>query len=149
MHTVYRHSGLKMFFLSRLYGKFHIMFAVNNVFEILVSTNMVQISFQWSILLKPSVNDAASTEKVHTKRSSAFQLMISNDLFEFFLCKGDFSVSLSTLNHYYIASTAKNKCQYHIETDKRQSSRNKNQSNVLNCDNITFFTDSSCTWQKL
>ena len=115
------------------------MFAFDNVFQILVSTNIVQISFHWSILLKPCVYDVASIEKIHTKWSSTFQLMIYDELIVFFLCKWDFSVSPFPLNHYYVTGTAKNNYQYHVETDKRQSSITKIQPNVLTCDNVTFF----------
>ena len=93
------------------------------------------------------MNYVVSTEKGHKKASSTFQLKIYNDLFEFFLCIGDFSVSPFTLNHYYVASTAKNNFQDHIETDKRQFCSKESQSRVLTCDSITFFTDSRCTWR--
>ena len=97
----------KMMFLSSLYRKFHINFTVDNVFEIPVSTNIVQWSFQWFILFTPIVNNLVKTKRGHTKATSTFQIMIYNDLTEFFLCKWDNSVNQFTLNLYYGASTAK------------------------------------------
>ena len=59
-------------------------FAVDNIFEILVSTTIVQWSVQWFMLFTPRVNDVVSTKEVHTNASSTFQRMICNDLIQFF-----------------------------------------------------------------
>ena len=78
---------LKVIFLSGLIGKFHINFTVDNVFEILVSRKKVQLSFQWFILFKPSVNHLVSIKKGHKKASRAFLLMIYNVIIDFLFCK--------------------------------------------------------------
>ena len=56
---------LKIIFLSGLIGKFHIKFTDDKIFERLVSTKKVQWSYQWLILLTPSVNHLVSTIKGH------------------------------------------------------------------------------------
>ena len=78
---------LKIFFLSGLNGKFHMNFAVDNVFEILVCTKNFTLSFQGFILFTLSVNDVVSTKNGHTKASKSFQLMIYDGLIDFFICK--------------------------------------------------------------
>ena len=87
-----------------------------------------------------NLNDEASTNKGQTKASSTFQIMINNDLIDFFLCKWNFSVIPFTLKRYYSARTAKKNFQYYTETDQRKSSVKK--LIFLPCDVITFFTDS-------
>ena len=75
---------LKIIFISGLNGKFHINYAVDNVFELLVSTKIIQLSFHCFILFIPSLNDVVSTKNDHTKAPSTFQLMLYNDLIDFF-----------------------------------------------------------------
>ena len=89
--TGYKIFCLKIIFLSGLYEKFHIKFAVHNVFEVLVSTRVVQCSFQWFILFKSSVNYVVSTKKWSYKSIQDVPAYdIFNSLTEFFLCKWDF-----------------------------------------------------------
>ena len=62
-------SPITLFFMG-LNGKFHINFAVDSVFELLVSTKKnVHWSFQLSVLFEPNVNDLFNTKSVKQKRS--------------------------------------------------------------------------------
>ena len=80
---------LKLIFLSGLIRKFHIKFAIDNVFDLLDSTKIIQWSIQWFILFTPSLNDVVSTKNGHTKASSTFQLMTYNDLIDLFKSVND------------------------------------------------------------
>ena len=105
------------------------------------------VNFWW--IMK---RDSLWVESRHQRPASCWALLIvcKNNLYfiETDEKQREFSCNPFTLNHYYIASTTKNNLQYHIEIDKRQSSSKKCPSNLLNVDNLTFSTDSKCTWWK-
>ena len=62
---------LEIIFLLCLIGKFHMNFTVGDVFEIRVSTEKIQCSFQWFISTTNSVNHLLSTNKGHKEASRA------------------------------------------------------------------------------